>query len=121
MILNAATLAVAATTGLRAAEMLELPEVAALVEGLAGEALAVAAKIGLNVDPVERLAKIKAVLAGAGAGKPSMLQDVEAARKTEVEVVNGAVVRTAADCGMDVPLNIAMCALVHGIERSWAR
>jgi 2-dehydropantoate 2-reductase len=121
LVLNAATLPVAATTGLRAAEMLEVPEVAGLIDALASEALAVAARIGLNVDSGERLAKIKAVLTGAGPGKPSMLQDVEARRKTEIEVVNGAVVRTAAECGIEVPLNVAMCALVHGIERSWLR
>ncbi len=121
LVLNAATLPVAATTGLQAAEMLELPDVAGLIEALAGEALAVAAKIGLNVDPVERLARIKAVLTGAGQGKPSMLQDVEAHRKTEIEVVNGAIVQTAHECGIDVPVNVAMCALVHGIERSWSR
>jgi 2-dehydropantoate 2-reductase len=121
LVLNAATLPVAATTGLRAAEMLDSQEVATLVEALADEALSVASKMGLNVDPIERQAKIKAVLAGAGMGKPSMLQDIEARRKTEIEVVNGAVVRTAAECGADVPLNVAMCALVHGIERSWSR
>jgi 2-dehydropantoate 2-reductase len=121
LILNAATLPVAASTGLRAAEMLEVPDVAALVEALANEAVAVASKLGLRVDGVERVARIRTVLANAGQGKPSMLQDVEARRKTEIEVVNGAVARAAAECGVDVPLNVALCAVVHGIERSWSR
>jgi 2-dehydropantoate 2-reductase len=121
LILNAATLPVAASTGLRAAEMLEVPDVAALVEALAKEAVAVATKLGLRVDGDERVARIRTVLANAGQGKPSMLQDVEARRKTEIEVVNGAVARAAAECGIDVPLNVALCAVVHGIERSWSR
>jgi 2-dehydropantoate 2-reductase len=121
LILNAATLPVAASTGLRAAEMLEVTDVAVLVESLANEAVAVAAKLGLRVDGDERIARIRTVLANAGQGKPSMLQDVEAHRKTEIEVVNGAVARAAAECGIDVPLNVAMCAVVHGIERSWSR
>jgi 2-dehydropantoate 2-reductase len=121
LILNAATLPVAAATGLRAAEMLEVPDVAALVMALADEAVAVAVKLGLRVDGVERVARIRTVLANAGQGKPSMLQDVEARRKTEIEVVNGAVARAAGECGIDVPLNLAMCAVVHGIERSWSR
>ena len=121
LILNAATLPVAASTGLRAAEMLEVPDVAALVEALAHEAVAVASKLGLHVDGAERMARIRTVLANAGQGKPSMLQDVEARRKTEIEVVNGAVARAAAEHGVAVPLNVALCAVVHGIERSWSR
>jgi ketopantoate reductase len=50
-----------------------------------------------------------------------MLQDVEAGRKTEVEVVNGAVVRAGAGLGLPVPLNQAMLALVLGLERSYLR
>jgi len=50
-----------------------------------------------------------------------MLQDVEARRKTEIEVVNGAIVREAAWYGIDVPLNRMMVALVHGLESGWPR
>jgi len=121
LVLNAATLPVAAATGLRAGEMLEVPEVAALVDAVAKQAVAVAREFGVPVDEAERLAKIKAVLAGAGQGKPSMLQDVEGRRKTEVEVINGAITRAATDCGVDVPLNQALYAVIKGIERSWTR
>jgi 2-dehydropantoate 2-reductase len=48
-----------------------------------------------------------------------MLQDVEARRKTEVEVINGAVVRAGEQAGIDVPLNRAMVALIGGLERGW--
>lgn len=120
LILNAAALPVAATTGLRSAEMLESAETVALVEALALEAVAVASKLGMRMVASERLDRIYAVLRGAGKGKPSMLQDIEMRRKTEVEVINGAVVRAGTECGVAVPLNVAMCALVHGIERSWA-
>ena len=48
-----------------------------------------------------------------------MLQDVEAGRKTEVEVVNGAVVRAGTGLGLPVPLNQAMLALVQGLERAY--
>jgi 2-dehydropantoate 2-reductase len=50
-----------------------------------------------------------------------MLQDVEARRKTEVEVVNGAIVREADRLGADAPLNRAMVALIGGLERSWSQ
>ena len=48
-----------------------------------------------------------------------MLQDAEARRKTEIEVINGAVVRAAVSAGMEAPLNRAMVALIGGLERSW--
>ena len=121
LILNAATLPVAAVTRLRAGEMADGGEVQALVDALAGEAVAVAGVLGLKIDLGERTDRIHAVLAGAGQGKPSMLQDVEAQRKTEIEVVNAAVVAAAHEAGVSVPVNEAMVALVHGVERSWAR
>jgi 2-dehydropantoate 2-reductase len=119
LVLNAATLPVAALTGLTAGEIGASPGTLALVDLLAGEAVAVGQARGLPLDLDERISRIHAVLAAAGAGKPSMLQDVQAHRKTEVEVVNGAVVAAAGQAGVPVPLNEAMVALIHGLERSW--
>ena len=74
---------------------------------------------GDHVDSRERIERIHTVLSGAGKGKASMLQDVEAYRKTEIEVINGAIVRAAERSGVDVPLNRAMLALIGGLERGW--
>jgi 2-dehydropantoate 2-reductase len=90
-----------------------------LVDALAAESVAVGRALGLDVDLDERLERIHATLAGAGDGKASMLQDVEARRKTEVEAVNGAVARLAAEHGVPAPLNGAMAALIGGLERSY--
>jgi 2-dehydropantoate 2-reductase len=119
LVLNAATLPVAALTRLVAGEMAAPGPLRDLVDALAAEAVAVATALGLDVDLAERIARVHAVLAGAGRGKSSMLQDVEAARKTEIETVNGAVARMGAELGVPTPLNQAMVALVHGLERSW--
>jgi len=121
LVLNAATLPVAAITGLRAGELADDGEVQNLVDELALEAVSVASALGLDIDRDERLERIHATLVGAGAGKPSMLQDVEGRRKTEVEVINGAIVRAGERAGIDVSLNRTMTSLVHGIERSWIR
>ena len=45
---------------------------------------------------------------------PSMLEDVEAGRPTEVELINGALVREAASHGVEAPLHEAVYALVRG-------
>lgn len=119
LVLNAATLPTAALTGLAAGQLILGDEMRQLVDSAAAEACAVAKSLGLAVDPAELIERIHAVLASAGSGKASMLQDVEARRKTEVEVINGAVVRAAEQNGIDVPANRALVALIHGLERSW--
>jgi len=117
LVLNAATLPTSALTRLNAGQLSEPGEVLELVDRLASEATAVAVAQGLDVDVDERLTAIHTVLDGAGSGKPSMLQDVLAGRKTEIETVNGAVVQAGNDHNVPVPLNTAMVALVHGLER----
>jgi 2-dehydropantoate 2-reductase len=48
-----------------------------------------------------------------------MLQDVEARRQTEVDYLNGGIVRFGREWGVPTPLNSAVTALVKGVERSW--
>jgi 2-dehydropantoate 2-reductase len=119
LILNAAGLPVAALTRLTSGAMGATESVLEVCDGLTREAVAVAQARGLAIDGGERIAAIRNLLATGGRGKPSMLQDVEARRKTEIEVVNGAIVREAAIHGIDVPLNRTMLALVKGLEASW--
>lgn len=119
LVLNAATLPTAALSRLTAGALGQPGELLDLVDALAAETVAVAVAQGLDVDLGERLTAIHRTLERAGAGRPSMLQDVLADRKTEVETVNGAVVAAAAEHGVAVPLNTAMNALIHGLERSY--
>jgi 2-dehydropantoate 2-reductase len=50
-----------------------------------------------------------------------MLADAQAQRLTEIDTINGAVVRAAAGLGLDTPLNRAMVDLVHAMEAAWTR
>ena len=50
--------------------------------------------------------------------KPSMLQDIEAGRETEIDFLNGAIVEFGRRHGVDAPLNEALTALVKGLERT---
>ncbi len=121
LVLNAATLPTAALTTLRAGELGLPGPMLDLVDALAAEAVAVARAQGLAIELDERVERIHATLERAGAGKPSMLQDTEARRKTEVERINGAVVAAGDSAGVPVPLNRAMLAMIGGLERSWRR
>jgi 2-dehydropantoate 2-reductase len=60
---------------------------------------------------------VDAVMAHAGPAKASMLQDLERGRPTEVDVINGGVVERGREHGVATPLNEAVVALVHAMER----
>jgi 2-dehydropantoate 2-reductase len=57
----------------------------------------------------------------AGATKASMLQDLERGIKTEVDVINGAVVEKGREHGVDTPLNARVVEMMHAMERGERR
>jgi 2-dehydropantoate 2-reductase len=116
LILNAATLPPAALTGMNAGALEAHEHIRELVAEGAREATAVAQALGYPIDAEERIETILALLKRAGPTKGSMLQDFEAGRRTEIDVINGAVVKAADQQGVAVPLNRAFVALVKGWE-----
>jgi 2-dehydropantoate 2-reductase len=116
LILNAATLPTAALAGMNAGALTAHPEMHELVGETAREAGAVARVLGYDIDDEERVAYIHGLLERAGPARGSMLQDFEAGRRTEIDVINGAVVKAADGTGVPVPLNRAFVALVSGWE-----
>ena len=116
LILNAATLPPAALTGMNAGALEAHEDMRELVAAAAREATAVAQALGYPIDAEERIETIHALLERAGPTKASMLQDFEAGRRTEIDVINGAVVKAADEQDVAVPLNRAFVALVKGWE-----
>jgi 2-dehydropantoate 2-reductase len=82
-----------------------------------GKRVAAAAGVELHDDPWEM--NVLATERGS-AHYPSMLEDVEAHRPTEVELINGALVREAVRCGVDAPLHTALYRLVKARETSYS-
>jgi 2-dehydropantoate 2-reductase len=116
LILNAATLPTASLTGMNAGALTAHEPMHELVSETAREATAVARAQGYDIDPDERVDDIHALLEKAGPARGSMLQDFEAGRRTEIDVINGAVVAAADEHGVPVPINRAFVALVKGWE-----
>lgn len=116
LILNAASLPIAALTGMTAGEIAEHEDMRELLSATAREAVAVARSLGYAIDEDERVNYILELSKKAGPTKASMLQDVEGGRRTEIDVINGAVVRAADETGVAVPLNRAFVQLIHGWE-----
>ena len=121
VIFNAATTPVGALTGLTHGRVCEDAALRRLVSGLVdeGKAVAGAQGIALDADP-EELIDHAARPEVAYDHKASMLQDVEARRETEVDFLNGGIVRFGREHGVPTPLNAGILALVKGLERSWA-
>jgi 2-dehydropantoate 2-reductase len=122
LIFNAATNPIGALTGLTHGRVCEDPALRALVTALVDEGKAVAAAQGIELDEdPEELIDYAARPEVAYDHKASMLQDVEARRETEIEFLNGGVVRFGRVHSVPTPLNEAATALIKGLERSWAR
>ena len=120
VIFNAATNPVGALTGLTHGRVCEDPALRALVSGLVDEGKAVAAAQGIELDAdPEELIDHAARPEVAYGHKASMLQDVEARRRTEIDYLNGGIARFGREHGVPTPLNEAILALVQGLERSW--
>jgi 2-dehydropantoate 2-reductase len=122
LIFNATVNAVAALTGLPhdrhfAAEE-RIGDLGHLVHDLVreGQAVAAAAGVDLGEDPWEM--NVLATQRGH-AHRPSMLEDMEARRRTEIESITGALVREAGRVGVPVPLHTALYRLIRAKEESW--
>jgi 2-dehydropantoate 2-reductase len=120
VIFNASTNPIGALTGLTHGRVCERPDLRSLVSGLVNEGKAVAAAQGivLDADP-EELIDHAAKPEVAYNHKASMLQDVEARRTTEIDYLNGGIVRFGREHAVPTPLNEAIWALVKGVEDSW--
>jgi 2-dehydropantoate 2-reductase len=122
VIFNASTNPIGALTGLTHGRVCERPDLRALVTGIVDEGKAVAAAQGIELDAdPEELIDHAARPDVAYDHKASMLQDVEARRQTEVDYLNGGIVRFGEERGVPTPLNAAIQALVKGVEASWTQ
>ncbi len=123
LVFNATVNAVSALTGLPhdfhfAAEA-RPSDLGHLVHALVdeGKAVAAAAGIELREDPWEM--NVLATRRGS-THYPSMLEDIEAGRPTEIETITGALVREGERLGVPVPLHSALYRLVKAREDSYS-
>jgi 2-dehydropantoate 2-reductase len=120
LVFNAASNAIAAVTGFTHGRIAEFPETRELAWAVMAEGRAVADAQGIVLDQSpEELFDYAARKDVAYDHKPSMLQDVEARRETEIDFLNGAIVTFGERHGVDAPLNRALTALVKAIEEQW--
>jgi 2-dehydropantoate 2-reductase len=99
-------------------EVMADPDLARVSAACAAEGFAVAKRKGVRLgfdDPVAYVRDFGAKIPGA---RPSVLLDLTAGRKSEIDVINGAIPRVAGEFGMSAPVNQTITALVHAKERA---
>jgi 2-dehydropantoate 2-reductase len=105
-----------ALTGLKNGQLLDYPETLRMVEVLVSEAAMVAKRKGVRIegDPVE---KVKMIIEATRENRSSMGQDFDHKRRTEIDAINGAVVREAQRLGISIPCNQMITDLIKVIEK----
>jgi 2-dehydropantoate 2-reductase len=89
--------------------------------GLAvSEAVQVAEGLGIRLPYQDMVAHTEEVCQRTASNVNSMLQDVRRQRRTEVEAINGAVVRHGAAQGVPTPTNALLAALIRGVEETYS-
>lgn len=90
-----------------------------LTAGVIRETVEVANALGVDAQASRVEHAVNHAFANHHQHKPSMLQDVEAKRKTEIDFINGAVVERANEQGIDTPVLSSLHSLVKLIEGAY--
>jgi len=115
---NAVVNPTSAITGLTCREMLADGELMAFMRDLCAEIIAVMRARGVPiVDEEDPFRPIIGSLKALGKNRPSMWQDLARGTRTEVDALNGAIVREAERIGLAVPHNAALVHFIHSRER----
>lgn len=119
LLVNIATGALSGITRLPYGGLYAVPELEVAAAAAVAEAIAVAKASGIELETVHpHEAWVKAASGLPPEFKASMLQSLEKGSVTEVDFINGAVVRAGVKAGVPTPVNATLVACVKGIERA---
>ena len=85
------------------------------------EAITIAEALGIDLGPEDQLEHVYEVASATAMNRSSMLQDVERGRKTEIDSLNGAIVKLAKSLGLKVPVNDVLTAAIRNLETEGSR
>ena len=114
-VINAAINPVTALCRVRNGKIVEVEELWNVARSIADEGERVMKAMGFKVEGMAEV--VRDVAKKTANNKSSMLQDVERGKRTEIDFINGAIVRKGEEVGVDTPINRTMLNLVKGVER----
>lgn len=117
LVINAALNATCALTGADGQSALESDAARAWIGLVAAETAAIAHALGIALPYPDAAERVWQHCRDVGPSKPSMLQDMERGRPTEIDAINGAVVRAGRRVGVPTPYNEALVLLVKAREQ----
>jgi len=115
LLVNVGINALTALTDMKNGELLDHPETLRLMEALVSEAAELAKKKGIRIEE-NPMDLVKSVCEATRNNRSSMLQDFDYRRRTEIDAINGAVVREAERLGLPAPFNRMITDLVKANE-----
>jgi len=119
--LNVCTLPTSALLRFLAPQLIQHDSLMELMRALLREAIAVARAQDIPLEFEERWEAITGLLRRCAPGvKASMLQDVERGRRTEIDVINGAIVEAGRRLNLPTPYNDSMFWLVKALEETFS-
>jgi 2-dehydropantoate 2-reductase len=119
LLVNVGINALTAIIRLKNGQLIEFKETEDLLELAVNEALMVARAKGIQLSDADPVSHTKEVCRLTAENTASMLQDVLQKRKTEIDMINGAIVREGAKIGIHTPINTVLTNLVSVIEKNY--
>lgn len=119
LIVNAGINAITAISGLKNGELIELDECRQILRSSVQESVRIVKRKRIKLlydDPIQ---KVESVCRATADNASSMLQDVLNKRRTEIDFINGAIVRQAKALNIPTPVNEVLTNLVKTIEKSY--
>ena len=118
LVVNASINPLAALAGVPNGTLVQDPILGQLLVEVCRETTVVAKADGARVEEQDLVRRTRLVARRTAANRASMLQDLDSARRTEIDAITGAVLRAAQRRGIEAPLNRALFALVQAREQS---
>ncbi|MCI5134242.1 MAG: 2-dehydropantoate 2-reductase [Candidatus Electrothrix sp. AW2] len=115
LFVNVGINAITALTGLRNGQLLAHEDARLLIRDVVAEAMAVAKAYSIEV-PADILEHVEQVAQATASNRSSMGQDIDNQRLTEIDAINGYIVRKAEKVGLAVPVNQTLVRLVQVVQ-----
>jgi len=100
--------------------LVESPAASELMAQAVAEAAAVCQARGISLPYDDPLGRVREVARATASNRSSMLQDVLRGFPTEIDVINGAIVREGERLGIATPVNRFIVKVIHAIEETYA-
>lgn len=117
---NAGVNAVATLAQVRNGGLLESRCLRQMMRGAVGEVVRVAQRLEVELPEEDMESYAEGICQRTADNVNSMLQDVHRQRRTEVDAINGAVVREGERVGVGTPINTVLAELIRGVEQTYA-